>query len=240
MPDFKFELRIDDQVINASVKLPAEAIRPVDLLPILQGFSNAVLGAACVGESVSCTAGCAACCRQVVPLSETEAIYLTALIDEMPPERKAAILDRFEKALQKIDAAGLTEKLTMESLRTAEERRHLGDEYLAARIDCPFLENELCVIHQHRPLACREHLVTSPPENCWNPTAGSIEMVKMPRRMSRILYRFGDGVGNGPLKFLPLTHLFQFRYPEQPRLPGPQIFENFFREVTAPTKAAAE
>ncbi len=95
MPEFKFELKIGEQMINASVNVPAEAIRPVDLLPILQGFSNAIVGAAAAGEAVSCRAGCGACCRQVVPISEMEAIYFAELIEEMPADRKATILARF-------------------------------------------------------------------------------------------------------------------------------------------------
>jgi Fe-S-cluster containining protein len=233
MPEFKFELHIGEQTINAAVQLPAEPIRPVDLLPILFGFSNAIIGAASEGQPVSCRAGCAACCRQVIPISETEAMYLADLIDEMPPERKATILQRFRDAETRIAAAGLTGTLKFEALTTVEERRKAADKYFELKISCPFLENELCGIHQHRPLACREYLVTSPAPNCWTPTADTIKMVQMPQKLSYVLYRFGDGVGKQPVKFVPLTLMFQQPYPEQPRLPGPKIFENFFQAATS-------
>jgi Fe-S-cluster containining protein len=234
MPECKFELKVGEQVINASVNLPAEAIRPVDLLPILQGFSNALVNAAADGEAVSCRAGCGACCRQVVPISETEAIYLIDLIEEMPADRKATILARFTAAVGRIAEAGLSEKLKMESLATPEERRKVAQTYFSLGIACPFLENESCSIHDHRPLACREYLVTSPPANCAAPAADSIAMVEMPKKLSYTLYQFGDGVGKAPVKFMPLTLMMEHPLPEQPRLPGPQLFENFFRAAIAP------
>ena len=234
MPEFKFELKIGEQIINASVNVPAEAIRPVDLLPILQGFSNAIVGAAATGEAVSCRAGCGACCRQVVPISETEAIYLAELIEEMPSDRKATILARFADAVSRIADAGLSEKLRLESLATPEERRKVAQTYFTLGIACPFLENESCGIYDNRPLACREYLVTSPPANCATPTADSIAMVEMPKRLSYVLYQFGDGVGKAPVKFMPLTLMLGHSLPEQPRLPGPELFENFFRAAIAP------
>jgi Fe-S-cluster containining protein len=234
MPEFKFELKIGTQVINASVNLPAEAIRPVDLLPILQGFSNAIVGAAAEGENVSCRVGCGACCRQVVPVSETEAIYLIDLIEEMPAERKAIILARFNDAVSRIATAGLSQKLKPEVLATTQERRNAAEQYLTLRIACPFLENETCGIYEHRPMACREYLVTSPPANCSAPTADSIDMVEMPKRLSYVLYQFGDGVGKAPVKFMPLTLIVGQQFAEQPRLPGSQLFENFFRAAIAP------
>jgi Fe-S-cluster containining protein len=170
----------------------------------------------------------------VVPISETEAMYLTDLIEEMPAERKATILARFAGAVGRIAEAGLSEKLKMESLATAEERRKVAQTYFSLGIACPFLENESCSIHDHRPLACREYLVTSPPANCAAPTADSIAMVEMPKKLSYTLFQFGDGVGKAPVKFMPLTLMMEHQLPEQPRLPGPQLFENFFRAAIAP------
>ncbi len=58
-------------------------------------------------------------------------------------------------------------------------------------------------------------------------------MVEMPKRLSYVLYQFGDGVGKAAVNFMPLT-LMGNPLPEQPRLPGPQLFENFFRAAIAP------
>jgi Fe-S-cluster containining protein len=233
MPEFNFELQIGERTVNASVQLPTEPIRPVDLLPVLFGFSNAIVGAAAADQPVSCRAGCGACCRQVVPISETEAMYLVNLIDEMPSDRKATILERFRDAERRIAAAGLTDTLNLEALSTVDERRKAADRYFQLGIACPFLENESCGIHPHRPLACREYLVTSPPANCSTPSAETIQMVPLPRKLSYVLYRFGDGVGKQPVKFIPLTLIFEQHLADQPRLPGPEIFENFFQAATS-------
>ena len=38
--------------------------------------------------------------------------------------------------------------------------------YKSLKLQCPFLNNEICTIYQARPLACREHIVTSPAGSC--------------------------------------------------------------------------
>jgi Fe-S-cluster containining protein len=237
VPELKFALNLGEKTMNASVKLPDEPIRPVDLLPILQGFSNAIVsGAISEDEPVSCRAGCGACCRQLVPISETEAFYLAEVIDAMPPDRKAAVAARFEEIAARMKAAGMMERLQPEALTDAASRHAVGDEYFHFGLACPFLEDESCSIHPHRPLSCREYLVTSPAENCSKPSAGNIRMVPMPAKLSYVLFRFGDGKGKEPVKVIPLPLLLEFaathRAEDQPRLPGTELFENFFGQVT--------
>jgi hypothetical protein len=60
-----------------------------------------------------------------------------------------------------------------------DERGTLSLEYLALGIACPFLEDESCSIHAERPLACRQHLVTSPARNYQKPTRESISRVAL-------------------------------------------------------------
>ena len=48
------------------------------MLPVIQNFANALVDVAVKsvedkGKTISCKAGCGACCRQLVPISETEA-----------------------------------------------------------------------------------------------------------------------------------------------------------------------
>jgi Fe-S-cluster containining protein len=235
MPQINFEVKIRERLISASVEVPAEPVSAVDLLPIIQAFDNAVVSAASEGFPVTCTKGCAACCRQVIAISETEAKHLLQLIDSLPPEPKARILARFKEAVEKIKAAGLLDRLKPESLPDPEKRGAAAKEYFHLWIDCPFLDGELCSIHDDRPLTCREYLVLSPPKYCFKPEEGKGQMLIVPRALSNVLYRFGDGEGKAPARMIPLTLLFECELPEQPRLPGPQLFENFFRAATAPT-----
>ena len=46
------------------------------------------------GEAISCKAGCGACCRQLVPVSETEAHHLRDVVEAMPEPRRAAVTAR--------------------------------------------------------------------------------------------------------------------------------------------------
>jgi Fe-S-cluster containining protein len=234
MPEIQFEIKVREHNLKATVQLPDQELRPVDLLPILQGFSNAVVGAASEGMPVSCKAGCGACCRQVVPISETEAIFLKQLISEMPEDRRAVIRERFAQAVERLKEAGLYEELDRQAMLDVDRRKKLADRYFQLSIACPFLEEESCSIHEQRPLACREYLVVSDPRHCAAPRRGLIQMVTMPKALSYILYRFGDGVGNDTVKFLTLTRLMEYEPAVQPMLPAAQMFENFFRAVTAP------
>lgn len=228
MSEINFEIQVEQKVIRATVNVPDEPVRPVDLLPIIQGFSNAVIDAATEGLGVTCRYGCAACCRQLVPVSVTEAIALIKLIDEMPAERKARVMERFRYALEQVEAAGILEHFKRGLLTNIDISREVALKYFDARIDCPFLEDEACIIHGQRPLSCREYLAVSSPANCWKPTESQVDTVVLPKKISYILYRFGDGVGDDSAKVIPLPLLFGYQLPEQPELPGTRLFENFF------------
>jgi Fe-S-cluster containining protein len=228
MPEINFEIQVEQKTIRASVNVPEEAVRPVDLLPIIQGFSSAVIGAAADGLPVTCHRGCAACCRQLVPVSVTEAIALIELIGKMAPEIRAKVMAGFETAIAKVTDGGILEYFKPGELTNIAISREVALKYFELRIDCPFLENEACLIHAQRPLSCREYLAVSPPENCWKPAEDKVETVILPKKLSYILYRFGDGVGDDDTKVIALPLLFDYLFPEQPKLPGTKLFENFF------------
>src|SRR5262249_11034980 len=133
------------------------------------------------GGSVSCRAGCAACCRQLVVVSPLEAIA----IERHVRSAERAQRRRWEEALVPHSRAVSQRPSLMRRLqrfRTAnghpspEEGDALEREYRAARIPCPFLDRERCTIYPARPFACREHYVVTPPELC----ASDPDAVRMP------------------------------------------------------------
>ena len=68
--------------------IPAQSLC-VRLLPICQQMTHAVVKMSVDtiesdGEAISCKAGCGACCRQAVPISEVEAYQIAELVDAMP------------------------------------------------------------------------------------------------------------------------------------------------------------
>lgn len=235
MAEVRFELRVRDSVIEAAVQVPDRPIRPIDLLPILQNFDDGFIATAIDGSPVSCCAGCGACCRQAVPISETEALNLARVIDEMPEERKAHVMGRFRAAVAELDRAGMRDRLQPEALKDKDAQRKMALDYFALGVACPFLEEESCSIHPDRPLSCREYLVTSPAENCAAPSAETIEMIRLPGKFSEILFRFGDGRGDEATKWIPLPYLLEYAAEhsaeEQPSVPGPEMFRNFLKQL---------
>jgi Fe-S-cluster containining protein len=223
--------------MSARMRVPDEPIRPMDLLPVLHEFNDALIDAAVEsqGSRVSCRAGCGACCRQMVPISETEARYLAALIAAMPEERRQRVLARFARVLEALGTSGLLERLRAEPAPDVAARHRLGIEYFGTRTACPFLEDESCSIHSHRPASCREYLVTSPAENCSTPRADNIAMVELPAKVSNVLYRFGDGRGEHSARWMALPLLLEWvaEHGEdaQPAIPGPALFANFMNKL---------
>lgn len=164
------ELAIPKGEVAAQVVMPA--MRQLSE----HAISEAVAAVERGGKSVSCREGCAACCRQAVPLADVEAWALGDLIEAMPEPRRAVIVARFAEAERKLDATGIA-MLDVHG-RSADEYRQFAKAYFDLRLDCPFLDNERCSIHAARPLACREHLVTSLPQHCWTIDSGLVEGVR--------------------------------------------------------------
>jgi hypothetical protein len=53
---------------------------------------------------------------------------------------------------------------------------------------------------------------------------------------SRLLSRFGDGMGREPIRWVPLTLALQWTQQQHQNLPqtfpGPELFKNFLSQVT--------
>lgn len=231
MPEIHLELAIGDRTIDATIQIPVEPMRPIDLLPVLQDFTDALISTAIEDSPpISCTRGCGACCRQLVPIAESEALFLAKLIEEMP-----AVKERFARLLEAVTQAGLMDRLRNIRDTSLEERTLLGTSYFQLGLACPFLEEESCGIHPDRPLSCREYLVTSPAVNCKNPGPGIIQMVPLPAKPSLTLYRFSDGTGTDIPRWLPMPLLLEFaaghKAEDQPRLPGKDLLGNFVRTL---------
>jgi Fe-S-cluster containining protein len=244
----RIELTVADRTIEAEAGIPDVPIRTTDLLPILRSFSDGLIGisSAIVEEQdkrVSCRAGCGACCRQLVPISEPEAWAIAELVEAMPPERKAAVLGRFQQTLKQLEESGLLAPLTdRTSLKSLEARRKIGVDYFGLGTACPFLENESCSIYDERPMSCREYLVTSPAEKCKNPGPGIIEIVPLTRKFSETLYVFGDGVGRETTRWVPLILALDWVGHQKvpaPLFQGPQLFKNFVAVLTEPESGGA-
>jgi len=241
-----FRLRVGAKLLEAEALVPEGPCRIVDLLPVIRALGSGVVQAAeeevtAAGAAISCRAGCGACCRQPVPIAESEAVMIVELIESLPDERRAVVQRRFDEALAKLEASGLLERVrSLDSLPTPEARQDLGRAYFELGIACPFLEDESCSIHAARPLACREYLVTSPASCCASPTPESIELVPVPVRPSVTLFRFDERGEEGPPQALPMILVREWaeEHPEavEATIPGPQLFERYVRRLAGESR----
>lgn len=238
----RLALEVAGRSLEAEVRLPVAPIRPVDLLPILMSFDDAILDVVVgellrQGKTISCRKGCGACCKQLVPIGDVEARYLVEVLSELPEPRRTQLETRFAAAVQELERQGILDRLRRaDQLTSHEERRQLGLDYFACGVECPFLENQSCSIHRDRPLVCREYLVTSAPESCSAPLPQRITLVQLPVMLSKLLRRFGDAVGDRPACWLPLVLVQEWvaHHPElSPQVPGPEMFARFLKLVAA-------
>jgi Fe-S-cluster containining protein len=185
-------IRISDDLVPIAVTVPTEPTAIEPLLPIFHGFLDAMVrrgvgNAEALGKSISCRAGCGACCRQSVPIAPSEARAIAALVAALPEPRQAQIRSRFTAARAALDAAGVDHGPAAFTEATVEDRLANGMRYFRAGVACPFLDAESCSIHPVRPLICREYLVTTSASACDNPTMESVQTVPLGGSLAKAL-----------------------------------------------------
>ncbi len=178
-------LKLPAGKIEVDLVVPAGPTRVDEILPLARALTDQIVDLTVTqleksGRTVSCRAGCGACCRQLVPIGEAEARAIADLVASFPEPRRSTVLARFAESLDRLDNAGLLDLLGNRANWDEDQRGEIGITYFRLGIACPFLEDESCSIHSERPIACREYLVTSPPERCANPRADQVEGVKLP------------------------------------------------------------
>ena len=129
------------------------------------------------GQAISCRAGCGACCRQLVPISETEAHLLAELVDASPEPRRDVLRARFADARRRLEAAGIWERLLAHRSLSEDDLERLGLDYFRAGVACPFLEDEL-VLHSTPTGPSRA-------ASSWSRRRRSTARTPPPRRLSR-------------------------------------------------------
>lgn len=246
------EMRILSRRISLQLTVNSGLTNARELLPIAHGLTQLASDIACSeseasGKPVSCKAGCGACCRQLIPITQPEAHHLRAVVGAMPEARRSEIQRRFQNALSRLQQADMLAPLSDADLWSGINPVHYGDAYFRLGIACPFLENESCSIHEARPMTCRAFSVTSPAENCRNPRPDNIVPLKHP--LPRPLDAFGRAIAGGapgtPAPWVPLVLALDYAgsVPEPaPEYTGPQLLRAVFGAMTgsdAPEYAGA-
>ena len=228
--------------------VPAFPVKPHRMLPVFQQMSSAMVrecakAVEAEGKTISCKAGCGACCRQAVPISEVEAYQIAELVESMPEPLQSDIKQRFSHALshfQKIkwfdDLVNIKDMAYANDPDYSPEKFNaVTTRYLEQDIACPFLIDESCSIHKDRPLVCREYLVTSPAENCATPTKDNIEKVPIFMQPSKAMLKVGRTKNSEGMSSLMLVEALDFveRFPESfVEKTGPDWAGDFFRELS--------
>jgi len=187
------------------------------------------------GKTISCRAGCGACCRQLVPVSELEALHLAHIVEAMPADRRERVMQRFHDAVERT-APALRQFHAASGGATFEEIEKAADLYFAMGIPCPFLEHESCSIHPDRPSVCREYLVTSSPEHCACMGSAEVKRVPVPSSVSSALLRFRPGSERAEPKVIPLIESLNWaaahQNDPQPLIPAAELFRDFIRRIS--------
>ena len=103
---------------------------------------------------LTCSKGCAACCEELLHISELETrLIVDSLTDAQKEDLRQRVLRWLEQVGDRLD-----------------DREPDGLEYRSWRIPCPLLKNGFCSVYDKRPLKCRSHLTDGPREACENLT----------------------------------------------------------------------
>lgn len=233
-------LRVGGDQVTVDLTVPRGSASAEEVLPVFWSIARAIEEAATkreqeAGRMISCRAGCAACCRQLVPISEVEARMLSRLVEAQEEPVREMFRERFRIAIETMERAGLLEMLREPATVPREQILDLGLRYFVEGLPCPFLIDEACSIHEVRPLVCREYLVTNPAENCEVPTKENIQRVPLGARLSGLLARLGDDERPGRTTWVPLILALEWarRYPDDvSERSGPEWVRQILKEVS--------
>jgi len=227
--------------LDLQMTVPAKPVKPQRMLPVFGQITNSFVGLSeqaveNAGGKISCRKGCAACCRQAIPLAEIEAYRIAEMVEELPEPRRTEIKNRFDAAWRHFSEIAWFERLDNCITLSPPEREKVVLEYFYENIACPFLENECCSIHEARPLACREYLVTSPAENCSQLSAEKVRMVEHPVKTSDTVRKITNSRNlNQSVNFVPLVLALEWanrNADEFPEKTGEQWMAEFFTNLT--------
>jgi Fe-S-cluster containining protein len=196
--------------VTTQVEVPRGATRLRDLVPLAQRITQqnverAVSVEKKEGRAVSCGRGCAACCRQVVPISAPEAFRLADHVIALDAKRRDRILARIDAVETEIQAAGLLQELDEVRAGTHPDRSGFAARYFEQQIACPFLHEEACAVYADRPLVCRHYVVTTPAAWCSAPALHQIRTVPTPRSWSGALSAATAALTGEAAEMIPLS-----------------------------------
>jgi Fe-S-cluster containining protein len=193
------------------------------------------------GNTLSCKPACAACCRQMVPVSAPEAFLIMDMIHVIQKEFNSGLPERFKEVENTVKKNRLLFPL-LEDEYDDNRMMDLAERYFWMQMPCPFLENDSCTIYPYRPVACREYNVTSPPENCRTPYSGLVKRISMPTPLSLPLAQLANELTKTEVRLIPLSlvpiWVSSHRHLAEKTWPGVELFPEFLNQLNRIGKTA--
>jgi len=242
--DMAVEMGTSNGVIKGRVKVDTGPTRLSDLVPTAHELTSVLAARATraeekEGRAVTCARGCAACCRQMVPLSAPEAFHMADMIADLPTVSQAAVVARFAAIRKRLDAENMVDGM-LDMQVGSDPHRALNVKYFQMKIACPFLVSEACSIYAERPVACRDYLVTSPPHWCLDVFGHGVAKVEMPIPMSAHLAWLTADLTGDPPQLIPLvlapTWAAEHSELRNRTWPGLDLFKKFMEIVGNPPR----
>jgi Fe-S-cluster containining protein len=224
-------------VLRGKVSVDTGPMRLAELVPTACELTNVLVGQAAqreqkAGRQISCRTGCGACCRQMVAISPPEAFYMMDMLDSFVSSHRAEVMERIERIVNELERQQMIDEL-MNPQYSDDAILPIARKYFLLGMPCPFLVDESCSIHPHRPVVCREYNVTSPAELCVDPLMNDISKVPMPLPLTVPLARLTAELMGTPPRLIPIPlvprWIRQHQGVRERQWPGLELFQKFMR-----------
>jgi Fe-S-cluster containining protein len=159
-----------EQALRIVLDVPRRRLRLAQIVPIAYRIDEAMLAASVThaqtaGQTVYCKPTCTHCCKYVVGFSYPEACYLLDVLTTLDEPRRSRLVQWFRDMNARIEAEGIAAVVETAASMDA-GLSYLGQWLHEQGIACPFLEDDLCSIYEHRSTTCRDYVSLSPPQTC--------------------------------------------------------------------------
>jgi len=228
-----------EATLTLSALLPAARAMADDLVASVQHHLR------CDGSDTSCQASCSHCCQgYVIPLAGPEAAALWDSLPALPLASRARTMQRFADAVDTLAAAEPYQPPA--GAEPHQRAESFSSWYAELGIVCPLLAEGLCSIYNERPLVCREHMVTSPPELCCHSRLTGGAKMDLPVSIAETVAQLAAELEGGPMDcvVLPMTPAWVDHHARQARqrYPARQLVDTFVsllsRRAQAPQACA--
>jgi Fe-S-cluster containining protein len=246
-------LRLSGRPWPVRLSVADRQARLSELVPVARWMADRVMQhsirwACDSGQPVSCRKGCAACCRYLVPLSAPEAAWLAGEIDALPSWVRRHVQQDLAAVARRIIQAGPPTLPQPSSAGPAVQATTpagaAGEWYSRLKITCPLLRGDCCALYSRRPLACREHLVTSSPEACKGLAPGRGDLLQTPLSVLTALAALAAELEQAPLEAVIFPLVLAWREVNADRdrrtWPAVRLVERFLALLAAQGEPASK